>query len=323
MSSRTTIAARPGDHLGRLRARRRALVAAELILISPELVLSALLIVHFCAPHGALLGIALGMWALLAVPAGFLAYQAGMLVPPEEARFPDTVPESEKVLLAATWHDVAESAGLPDSTFTLAIQESEKINGSAYGRNTIRVTRAALQQLPPLELHAMVAHELGHHLVVGLRGPADMLLLLGLPVAPLELPQLATHRIAERLLRHEKNSRVKKLTRLGAVCTGLPALFGILAWLFGPVPAVALMAVTQGAPLSRAILQRHREFAADGCAVDLGYGTGMRDLLRMHIGDLRSELDPYTALFLPHPSNRRRIRRIEARLRVLESRWRP
>ncbi|MFI1916913.1 M48 family metalloprotease [Nocardia sp. NPDC020380] len=177
--------------------------------------------------------------------------------------------------------------------------------------------------MPPSQLHALMAHELGHHLIVGMRGAMTTTILLVLPVVLLELPMIATNWVAVRLKRRAPGSRAGKAAPALVMCVSDLALFAVLAWLFGTMPAALVLAVMQLAPLLRAIHQRHGEFAADRLAVDLGFGLGLRDLLRDRFPDWQPDTDPYTAMFMTHPTNRRRIRRIETRLRVLERRCRP
>ncbi|MFI1916914.1 hypothetical protein [Nocardia sp. NPDC020380] len=134
MSSPTAPAAtsRPGAQLGLLRVRRGVEFAVELIRLTPEFILTGLLIIHLCAPHGdLLLGVVLGIWLALVPAAGLFDRARYLKVPVYAARFPQSVPETEKILLFVAWHEVAQAAGVHDGAFPLAVKESDDVQGSA------------------------------------------------------------------------------------------------------------------------------------------------------------------------------------------------
>ncbi len=73
-----------------------------------------------------------------------------------------TMVESQR--LAASWHSVANRAGVDPNHYTVWIQGAETATGSATGGNTVSITRWALYTLPPSHLEAVLAHDLAAHL---------------------------------------------------------------------------------------------------------------------------------------------------------------
>lgn len=70
---------------------------------------------------------------------------------------------AELTVLVPAWQAVCGVAGVDGSKYHLLVEESDQPNALAAGGRTVAVSRAALQ-LPPAELVAVLAHELGHHL---------------------------------------------------------------------------------------------------------------------------------------------------------------
>ena len=71
--------------------------------------------------------------------------------------------QAELTVLAPAWQAVCQGAGVDGSRYHLLVEDSDQPNALAAGGRTVAVTRAALR-LPPVELAAVLAHELGHHL---------------------------------------------------------------------------------------------------------------------------------------------------------------
>jgi Zn-dependent protease with chaperone function len=103
------------------------------------------------------------------IPVLWLLSGAALFVPPIESavsrmsfgiRRPT---EGELRKLAFPWQAVCQVAGVDSSRYLLLVQDSRAINAFAAGGRTVAVTRTALR-LPPQQLEAVLAHELGHHL---------------------------------------------------------------------------------------------------------------------------------------------------------------
>jgi len=77
-------------------------------------------------------------------------------------RYRNPVGDDRRALDAA-WGAVADRAGIDPATYSLWVADWNMIDsGSSFGR-TIVVSRAALETLPPEQLRAMLAHQLGRH----------------------------------------------------------------------------------------------------------------------------------------------------------------
>lgn len=72
-----------------------------------------------------------------------------------------TVLEQQK--LEVSWRAVCQRAAIDSQYHKLWIEESDGVNGFAMAGRSIAVTRWALNSLPPRQLQAVLAHELGHH----------------------------------------------------------------------------------------------------------------------------------------------------------------
>jgi Zn-dependent protease with chaperone function len=71
--------------------------------------------------------------------------------------------QAELAVLVPAWQAVCDAAGVDGSKYHLLVEESDQPNAMAAAGRTVAVSRAALR-LPPAELAAVLAHELGHHL---------------------------------------------------------------------------------------------------------------------------------------------------------------
>lgn len=70
----------------------------------------------------------------------------------------------EQQKLDAAWRAVCGRANTNAQFYKLWVEESDSINGYAMAGRSISVTRWTLNSLPPRQLQAVLAHELGHHL---------------------------------------------------------------------------------------------------------------------------------------------------------------
>lgn len=102
--------------------------------------------------------IAIGLYALgavaLATPLGdWLVMRSFKQRPANDYEAPRLDP---------VWARLCTRVGVPAATFTLRVEDSDEINAFAAGSRSVTITRDAVK-LPPDELEAILAHELGHH----------------------------------------------------------------------------------------------------------------------------------------------------------------
>ncbi|WP_166665604.1 M48 family metalloprotease [Kribbella caucasensis] len=69
----------------------------------------------------------------------------------------------EQQKLDVAWRAVCARVNVNPQYYNLWVEESDNINGLAMAGRTIAVTRWTLNSLPPRQLQAVLAHELGHH----------------------------------------------------------------------------------------------------------------------------------------------------------------
>ncbi|MEV8372541.1 M48 family metalloprotease [Kribbella sp. NPDC056861] len=69
----------------------------------------------------------------------------------------------EQQKLDVAWRAVCSQVHVDPKYYKLWIEESDDINGYAMAGKSVAVTRWALNSLPPRQLQAVLAHELGHH----------------------------------------------------------------------------------------------------------------------------------------------------------------
>jgi Zn-dependent protease with chaperone function len=220
----------------------------------------------------------------------------------------DIRPPAPRELHALTypWQSVCQVAGIDPARYVLMVEDSNDLNAFAAGGRTVSVTQAALR-LPPKQLEAVLAHELGHHLsghpVVSMlawwyalpgRGAA---FLVGLAVRFV----LAVGRV---------------LAMFGGAVAALAALLSALMILTAfAFLSIWLVLVPLTAPLL-AWASRLGEIRADRTAAQLGYGPHLIDVLHTwitmygnHPGGLRQRM------LATHPSDTDRIRRLHEFLR--------
>lgn len=210
--------------------------------------------------------------------------------------------------LTSPWQSVCQVAGVDAARYVLMVEDTDELNASAAGARTVSVTRSAVR-LPPKQLEAVLAHELGHHLsghpVVSMlawwyalpaRGAA---FLVGLTVRFV----LAVGRVFAAF----RNG-------IGALVMLMLALMIFVMFAF---VGVWLLLVPLTAPLL-AWASRLGETRADRTAALLGYGPHLIDVLHIWInragrrvrgGGLRERL------LSTHPSHADRIRSLHEFLR--------
>jgi Zn-dependent protease with chaperone function len=206
--------------------------------------------------------------------------------------------DAEHAYLRSLWDTVTAAAGVDGSRYTLRIQESAQINAYAAGGHTVAVTRWSLQALPPHQLAAVLAHELGHHL----GGHAWSLLLFSW----YSLPARAVLRCA-RIVTRFTLTLLAFTSALGFLMVASFLAVGALV-VVGGVPWLLLLALI---PPVLAAFARHGELRCDRLAAELGYGPALIEVLQHSAVD-----DPTSrrGLLATHPTGSRRIRALEHHL---------
>lgn len=216
----------------------------------------------------------------------------------------------ETEVLAAAWANVTRAPGLDGWPYALWVEQSERLNAYAAPTRIVAVTSWAIDRNRPRRLEALLAHELGHHLLVDPR-----IRLLG---ACATLPGQLLWRLGEwlgRLLNFL--GRAALPARFVLAVTVLVLLVLAVRPAMGPAGTSLLAVLLVVEPLTRAARSRREEFAADRVAVDIGYGRPLAAALR----SWAQEHPPLTGLhgvrdrlFSTHPATQARVRAINAQL---------
>ncbi|KOV79299.1 M48 family metalloprotease [Nocardia sp. NRRL S-836] len=165
--------------------------------------------------------------------------------------------------------------------------------------------RVLAHVLPPRQLEAVLAHELGHHLAGHSTAslvrwwyelPARLVIFVVLLVASVVL---AVGRVFLRF-----GNAV-----MGFACIGVVVVLGVFALAASPW----LLLVPVIAPLL-ALTSRHAELRADRVAAELGYGPVLQDVLQRWISDghddARARAGLRARMLASHPSCAHRMRRL-------------
>ncbi|MBM7788029.1 M48 family metalloprotease [Tenggerimyces flavus] len=180
----------------------------------------------------------------------------------------------EHDLLQPLWNSVTRTAGVDGTRYQLWISESDEVSAAAVAGHLVLVTRAALQALPPRELAAVLAHELGHHLGGHVWAAAlaywyslPCRILARLAVLFIRLVTVVTAAILTGLL---------AFTRLGFLAA---LFFHPLLWLCTAFMVLMYSPLIVMVVVPLALLRwcdRLGELRADGTAAELGYGHDLR-----------------------------------------------
>lgn len=105
--------------------------------------------------------VVIGVWVASGPVILLKAVEEAIMKGREALRLPN---EDERRRLAESWAAVTKAAGVHPSDYSLWVQKSPRVNAYAAAGHTVAVTEAAVQNLSPAQLEAVLAHELGHHL---------------------------------------------------------------------------------------------------------------------------------------------------------------
>lgn len=222
----------------------------------------------------------------------------------------------ERQHLEAIWGNVAQAAGINPLKYRLWIDDTQDLNASAAAGHTVSVTTGALLNLPPNQLAAVLAHELGHHL----RGHSWAGLLTYWYSLPGRLLVLIFKWITfGGLILARVIAAVFDRTGLISCLLLIPIYGFSICWLgyiafalYSIHPALLLLFVS---PLVGAWFSRYSEKRADRVAADLGFGPQLIEVFQawMYQGmDIaRKQAGVRANLLASHPSLASRIRALE------------
>jgi Zn-dependent protease with chaperone function len=223
-----------------------------------------------------------------------------------------TLLEQQKLEIA--WRAVCARAGVDPGYHKLWVEEADSVNGVSVAGRSVAVTRWALNTLPPRQLQAVLAHELGHHsgghpwatsLVFWYSQPARLMLAM-----------------------------IQAMLRLGSQISAFGCL--IAAFLLFAIGGLVLHSLIWGGwgwtlyalvpfavPIPLAWLSRRSELVADRVAADLGYA---RETIAFFY-DLQSQGEDVArraagwrgVLYATHPSIADRIRMLEQYVQIARS----
>ncbi|MFD4675909.1 M48 family metalloprotease [Lentzea sp. NPDC058450] len=285
-------------------ARRRFDISAltELLLGVPT-VLSSLLII-------ALIGRAVTPQALWLLPAVWFASGAVVFVPAVDkvlavlAHRLRKPTRTESAVLEPILNEVCGAAGVEPRRYWLRVQNSKEINAMAVGGHVVGVSTAAMQ-LPPDQLEAVLAHELGHHLA----GHTKISLLrwwYELP-ARITIGAVLMVGLGIYVAGHKLGTPTARVVSVVLVLALAVAAIAMSPWVL-LVPVIA--------PLM-ALQSRRAELHADRVAAEMGYGPLLLEVLQRWVRqghDLhRARAGLRARMLASHPSCAQRISRLRGK----------
>lgn len=222
----------------------------------------------------------------------------------------------ERQHLERIWGTVAQAAGIDPLKYQLWIDDTQDLNASAAAGHTVSVTTGALLTLPPNQLAAVLAHELGHHL----RGHSWAGLLTYWYSLPGRLLVLIFKKITfGSLILARGIAAVFDHTGLISRLLLIPIYGFPIFWLgyialvlYSIHPALLLLFAS---PLVWAWFSRYGEKRADRVAADLGFGPQLIEVFQTWIYQgkdiARGQAGVRDHLLASHPSLASRIRSLE------------
>lgn len=213
----------------------------------------------------------------------------------------------EAATVRVAFERVCERASVDPSRFVLRVEDSMDQPAAATGGHMVAITRGSLS-LPPAELEAALAHELGHHR--GFHGVTTALCWWwSLPSIGALYALRILGKVGAVVGRHLMVSGRR------AGCLGFLIILAVVAYvgvLFLSV-LIAMIVAFYGCRLTSQLFGRFTEYEADAHAVRLGYGPSLTTMLER---DLAKGADthgggPLKQVWRTHPLTAKRIRNIE------------
>ncbi|MFJ9964054.1 M48 family metalloprotease [Streptomyces avermitilis] len=209
---------------------------------------------------------------------------------------------AELAVLQPIWDEVTRRAGVDGSQYDLWIEDTDELNASAAAGHIVSVTRGSLHRLPPQQLSAVLAHELGHHV-----GGHAWALLLGLWYA---LPARIFMTVV-KVVTVFVFVFTAQIFWLGAVLLALIVGALVIGTVAAFPPALALYAI----PFLLAWAGRQGELRADRFAGRIGYGPLLvavfTEWQAQGVDDEHRKEGPIARLMSTHPPLHQRIRAVE------------
>lgn len=252
-------------------AQRRSIGAAvvELLLAVLWLLVSFAAVSQIAVGVGGVVG-----WAILF---GWLLSGPVVLVRPVEMFIARVLlrlrrpTEAERQRIDGPWSAVLAVAGVNPNTYSLWIQDVDRLNAVAGVGRIVGVTRRSVSTLQPPHLSAVLAHELGHH-----RSAAPWLsLLVWWYAAPGKLAVRGAAAVLGSAIGVLARVRLSVLPRVAFALALSIAILAAVSWVLGPASLVLFLLV-----VPRAYLARLDEFRADRFAVKLGFGHQLTAVLK-------------------------------------------
>jgi heat shock protein HtpX len=189
------------------------------------------------------------------------------------------------------------------------IDESRELNAYATGYHTIVISRGLLEDLSPVELRGVLAHELGH-LLSGDTIVATALLTAGLlPKAVFGVCRAGVFVLRSALVRVNILAGVVILLVTGVLLDRVHLLKAVAAVLLF---VLLFMVLNKVFKFSALMLGRLAEYRQDAFAFRLGYGDGLRRALeRLAASEEGGPSRYYIVMHSTHPVIFKRIRRLE------------
>lgn len=189
------------------------------------------------------------------------------------------------------------------------IEDSRELNAYATGYHTIAISKALLEELSPVELRGVLAHELGH-LLSGDTIVATAFLTAGLlPKAVFGVCRAGAFMLRSALVRVNIVAGVVILLVIGLLLDRTHLLKAVVSVLLFVLLFMVLNRVFRFFAL---LLGRLAEYRQDAFAFRLGYGDGLRKALELLAAGAEVTTSRYfIVMHSTHPVIFNRIRRLE------------
>lgn len=215
-----------------------------------------------------------------------------------------TPTRAEMDVLRRAWFEVAQANHIPPGRLVLSVIDSDDLNAFASGGHLVVVSSFAIRNLSHDQLVGVLAHELCHHL--GMHTVAlTVSQWLSIPIILLAKVGFALQNVADAAT----NSFARRSEWGEFIGRTVSGILTMVSWMF-----LAMITLSQ---YVANVVGKGAEFKADEMVVDMGFGRGLRDALRVVRDDGHSgrPMKWQDRLVMGHPPARTRIARIEAQLR--------